>query len=84
MVNFGRFLAERQSTPIWCRSARISTRRAARERKTESRVARNGDKALNMGLASHSGISGNPHDLREIEFTRSTILIWKPKTARYG
>jgi hypothetical protein len=66
-VNLGRFLAERRSTPIWCRSARISTWRAARERKAENRVARNGIKVLNMGLARHSGTSSNPHDLREIE-----------------
>src|SRR5580704_16405700 len=49
-VNFGRFLAERRSTPIWCRSARISTWRAARERKAENNVVRNGDKTLNIGL----------------------------------
>src|SRR5271165_5392951 len=39
-VNLGRFLAERCSTPIWCRSARFSNSRAARERTIEDRVAR--------------------------------------------
>ena len=52
-VNFGRLLAERRSTPIWWRSARISNWRTARERKTENSVARSADNALNMGLASY-------------------------------
>jgi len=50
-VNFGRFLAERRSTPIWCRSAMFSTWRAARERKTENIVERNKDRTLNICLA---------------------------------
>jgi hypothetical protein len=51
-VNFGRFLAERRSTPIWCRSATISTWRAACEPKTENIVERNRHRTLNIGLAS--------------------------------
>jgi hypothetical protein len=39
-VNLGRFVVERCSTPIWCRKARFSNSRAARERKIENRVAR--------------------------------------------
>src|SRR5215471_4612695 len=51
IVNLGRFLAEQRSTPIWCRSARISTWRAACERNTENIVERNKDITLNIGLA---------------------------------
>jgi hypothetical protein len=40
-VNFGRFLAARCSTPIWWRSARFSSWRTERERKTEGKVRRN-------------------------------------------
>src|ERR1700732_366393 len=39
-VNFGRFLADLRSTPIWWRRARFSSPRAARERQIEDRVAR--------------------------------------------
>ena len=46
--NFGHSLAERRSTPIWRRRARISIRRAAHERKNENRLVRNGDKVLNI------------------------------------
>jgi len=70
-VNFGRFLVERRSTPIWWRNARISTWRAARERKTESRLVRNGDKVLHIGLPSHSWT----HDLREIEVSEKDSLL---------
>jgi hypothetical protein len=45
-------LAERRSTPIWCRSATISTWRAACEPKTENIVERNRHRTLNIGLAS--------------------------------
>jgi hypothetical protein len=40
-VNFGRFLADRWSTPIWWRRAMFSNWRAARERKIEGRVLKN-------------------------------------------
>ena len=50
-VNFGRFFAERRRTPICCRSAMISTWRAARERNTENIVDRNKYRRLNIGLA---------------------------------
>ncbi len=43
------FLAERRSTPIWCRRARISAWRAACERNNENIVERNRHRALNMG-----------------------------------
>jgi hypothetical protein len=39
-VNFGRFLVDLRSTPIWWRRAKLSSWRAARERKIEDRVAR--------------------------------------------
>ena len=65
MVNFSRFLAERRSTPIWCRKATFSTWRAARERKTENTVERNRHRTLNVGLASQD--FGKPNDLRKIE-----------------
>src|SRR5437016_7970216 len=38
-VNWRRFLADRNSTPIWWRRARFSSWRAARERKIEPRAA---------------------------------------------
>ena|ERR1700730_13586068 len=41
-VNFGRFLADLRSTPIWCRRAKFSSWRVARERKSEDRVASGG------------------------------------------
>ena len=63
-VNFGRFLAERRSTPIWCRSATISTWRAACERQTKNIVERKGHRTLNIGLASQD--FGKPNDLRKI------------------
>ena len=63
MVNFGRFLAERRNTQIWCRSATISTWRAACERQTENIVERKGHRTLNIGLASQD--FGKPNDLRK-------------------
>ena len=68
-VNFGRFLAERRSTPIWCRSATISTWRAACERQTENIVERNGHRTLNIGLASQD--FGKPNDLRKMEVSEN-------------
>src|SRR5207302_9054939 len=50
-VNFGRFLADRWSTPIWWRRARFSSPRAARERKIEDRVARS--VVREMGIAEN-------------------------------
>jgi len=58
-----RVLAERRSTPIWCRSATISTWRAACERQTENIVERKGHRTLNIGLASQD--FGKPNDLRK-------------------
>ena len=74
-VNFGRFLAERRSTPIWWRNARISTWRAARERKTENRVVRNGDKALHIGLRVTPGLLGNPMISESLRFPGMTGRI---------
>jgi hypothetical protein len=71
-VNFGRFLAERRSTPIWWRRAKISTWRAARERKTENRVARHADSALNIGLASYSRNSATPMISESLRFPIGT------------
>jgi len=48
-VNFGRFLAERRSTPIWCRRARFSNSRAAREGKIEDKVERNVARTISIG-----------------------------------
>jgi len=48
-VNFCRFLAERWSTPIWWRSARISAPRAAWVRNTEDSAARNAERTLSIG-----------------------------------
>src|SRR5919198_5221769 len=48
-VNLGRFLAKRRSTPIWWRRARFSHSRAARERKTEDRVASNVARKMSIG-----------------------------------
>jgi len=69
MVNFGRFLAERRSTPIWCRKATFSTWRAVRERQTENTVERTGHRTLNIGLASQG--FGKPNDLRKIEVSEN-------------
>src|SRR5208283_2146522 len=48
-VNFGRFLEDRRSTPIWWRRARFSSSRAARERKIEDRVARSVVREMSIG-----------------------------------
>ncbi len=72
MVNFSRFLAERRSTPIWCRKATFSTWRAARERKTENTVERNRHRTFNIGLASQD--FGKPNDLRKIEVSENHSL----------
>jgi hypothetical protein len=73
MVNFGRFLAERRSTPIWCRSATISTWRAACERKTENIVETSRHRTLNIGLASQG--FGKPNDLRKIEVSENHTRV---------
>jgi hypothetical protein len=69
VVNFSRFLAERRSTPIWCRKATFSTWRAARERKTENTVERNRHRTLNVRLASQD--FGKPNDLRKVEVSEN-------------
>src|ERR687888_495854 len=61
-VNLGRFLAERRSTPIWWRRARFSNSRAARERKTEDRVARSVARKMNIGGVNDER-SINPYPL---------------------
>jgi hypothetical protein len=78
-VNFGRFLAERRSTPIWCRSATISTWRAACERQSENIVERNGNRTVNIGLASQD--FGKPNDLRKIEVSENHRF---PKSLKTG
>src|SRR5450755_2956297 len=72
-VNFGRFLAERRSTPIWCRSATISTWRAACERQTENIVERKGHRTLNIGLASPFRILANLMISERLKFPRTTV-----------
>src|SRR5207302_2615138 len=52
-VNLGRFLTERCSTPIWCRRARFSNSRAARERKIENRVGRNAARKMSIGRENY-------------------------------
>ena len=48
-ANFGRFVADLRSTPIWWRRVRISISRAARERKIEGRVARSDLRRISIG-----------------------------------
>jgi hypothetical protein len=48
-VNFGRFLEDRRSTPIWWRRAGFSNSSAARERKIEDRVARSIVREMSIG-----------------------------------
>src|ERR1700757_198136 len=52
-VNLGRFLAERCRTPIWCRRARFSNSRAARERKIENTVGRNAARKISIGSENY-------------------------------
>ena len=48
-VSFGRFLAERLRTPIWCRRAMFSNSSTARERNIEPSVERRADKRISIG-----------------------------------
>jgi len=48
-VNFGRFLLDLRSTPIWWRRAKFSSSRAARERKIEDEVARSVVRGRSIG-----------------------------------
>jgi hypothetical protein len=64
-VNFGRFLADLCSTPIWWRRARFSSSRAARERNIEDRGARIVVRAMSIGENYERNI--NPHSLRHFE-----------------
>jgi hypothetical protein len=48
-VNFGRFLADHCSTPIWWRKARFSSWSAAREWKIEDRVAKRVVREMSIG-----------------------------------
>lgn len=50
----------------------ISAWRAARERKTENRVTRNADNALNIGLASYSRNSATPMISERLRFPGKT------------
>ena len=71
-VNLGRFLAERCSTPIWWRSARFSNSRAARERKTEDKVAKRVAKEMSIGGENYdSSIIPVRSDISR--FSRSTL-----------
>src|ERR1039458_9015976 len=45
-VNFGRFLADRLRTPIWCRRARFFSSSAARARNIEPSVERKADNRI--------------------------------------
>src|ERR1700722_17972096 len=76
MVNSGSFWVERRSTPIWCRSAKISTWRAARERKTKNSIERNGERTLNISLATHLRDSANLMIPEQLKFPRATIYAW--------
>src|SRR5438445_3863704 len=64
-VNFGRFLADLCSTPIWWRRAKFSSSRAARERNIGDRVARSVVRAMSIGENYERNI--NPHPLRHFE-----------------
>jgi hypothetical protein len=76
-VNFGRFLAERRSTPIWWRRARFSTWRAVRERKTENRVARNAAPARTSASCWNRAIrSGLLAKASETPSTRLRVSTW--------
>ena len=58
-------LAERWSTPIWCRSAKFSSSRAARERRIEGRVASSVARKLSIGKENYE--KDKPHTLTQIE-----------------
>ena len=63
--NLARFLAERCSTPIWCRRAKFSSSRTARERKIEGRVASSVARKLCIGKENYE--KDKPHPLTQIE-----------------
>ena len=81
VVNFGRFLAERLSTPIWCRSARFSNWRAARVLNSEDSMVINAGTMPKNGRGSRRRIR-NTHDLREfgIYDRQEALAIVKPET----
>jgi len=64
--NFGRFLADLCSTPIWWRRARFSSPRAARERNIEDRGARIVVRAMSIG-ENYYERNIKPHSLRHFE-----------------
>ena len=64
--NFGRFLADLCSTPIWWRRARFSNPRAARERNIEDRGARIVVRAMSIG-ENYYERNIKPHSLRHFE-----------------
>jgi hypothetical protein len=70
-VNFGRFLADLRSTPIWWRRAKFSSWRAARERKIEDRVARNVVREMSIGENYEGNITPFRSDISR--FLRGTI-----------
>jgi hypothetical protein len=47
-ANFGRFFADRLSTPIWWRRAKFSSSREAREQNIEDRVARSLEREMGI------------------------------------
>jgi hypothetical protein len=47
-VSFGRFLADRLRTPIWCRRARFSSSSAARERTIEPSMEKKADNRISI------------------------------------
>jgi hypothetical protein len=63
--NLARFLAERWSTQIWCRSARFSSSREASARRIEGRVASSVARKLSIGKENYE--KDKPHPLTQIE-----------------
>jgi hypothetical protein len=63
-VNLARLFAERRSTPIWCRRARFSSSRAARERKIERKAASSVERTFEH--RERERYRGNFHSLRQI------------------
>src|SRR5260370_19464331 len=78
-VNFGRFAPYLWSTPIWWRRAKFSSRRAARERKIEHRVASSVVREMSIG-ENYEG-EYDSHPLRKFEiFKRHTSLTLDGRT----
>src|ERR1700693_2663414 len=71
-VNLARLFAERRSTPIWCRRARFSSSRAARERKIERKAASSVERTLSIARENAIGVTFILSD--RSEFSRTTNL----------